>query len=152
RDPVSDVLGAIDTLNPLGKPIIPVGQAYDPSIDGAAYPVPTAGDLTRFMNAALSKGVAGLSFWSWDAASTDQWSAIAAFHGFDLGTPTGSPGVAAGRVAAIQRALKNTGHYVPVDGRLGPGTKEAIAAFQASKGLAPTGDPDAATVTAFTKP
>jgi N-acetyl-anhydromuramyl-L-alanine amidase AmpD len=153
RDPVSDVLGAIDTLTPLGKPILPVGQAYDPSMDGQAYPNPTAGDLTRFMNAALSRNVASVSFWSWDAANQDQWSAIASFRGFDLGTiSAASPAAASGQVAAIQRALKNVGRDVPVDGHLGPTTHDALAEFQRAKGLTPTGQADAGTVAALTKP
>jgi hypothetical protein len=151
RDPVSDVLGAIDALAGFGKPIIPVGQAYDPSLDGQAYPNPTAGDLTRFMNAALSRGVAGLSFWSWDAASYDQWSAVGSFHGLDLAT-IGTGSQSSGKVAAIQRALKNAGRAVPVDGRFGAATHDAIAAFQRSTGLTPTGQADVSTIAALTKP
>ena len=36
----------------------------------------------------------------------------------------------------IQRALKNTGFYEgPIDGKIGPKTKEAIVKFQRAKGL-----------------
>lgn len=43
-------------------------------------------------------------------------------------------------VRQIQRALKNAGFYKgPVDGKMGPNTKEAIKAFQKAHGLRPDG-------------
>ncbi len=50
----------------------------------------------------------------------------------------GSPGVLSPR--QIQVALKNGGYYNgPIDGKLGPQTREAIKAFQKSRGLNPDG-------------
>lgn len=60
--------------------------------------------------------------------------------------PTASPEIAAKQVMVsrekqdrnrdIQRALKRTGFYSgSIDGKIGPKTKEAIKAFQKSKGL-----------------
>lgn len=42
--------------------------------------------------------------------------------------------------AQIQQALKNAGYYQgPIDGKIGPGTREAIKKFQADQGLTADG-------------
>lgn len=52
--------------------------------------------------------------------------------------------------AAVQSALKVTGHYTgPVDGIYGPSTTDAVAKFQSEKGLPATGYVDRATATAL---
>ncbi len=52
----------------------------------------------------------------------------------------------------IQLALKTAGFYTgPVDGKLGPQTKEAVVAFQQSKGLTPDGRVGTKTATALAR-
>lgn len=79
RDPAADVQGAIANLAFLGKPIIPVGQAYDMAQDGApsiAHGAPSKAAITKFIDAAAGHGATGVSFWVWDTATPDHWAAI----------------------------------------------------------------------------
>jgi hypothetical protein len=152
RDPGADVAGAIATLAPLGKPVLPVGQAYDPGIDGShAWPAPSTADLHRFMRTAGDLGVASYSFWSWDTANADQWRAIAESDVIDVQplAPNAEPG---GRVAALQRVLKGLGRPVAVDGTFGSATLAALQDLQRQLGVPVTGVLDAATVQALQRP
>jgi hypothetical protein len=76
RQPHTDVIGAMDELAKLGKPIFPVGQAYDGRPEGGRPGVPPPEELQGFMKAALDKGATGVSFWSWQAANGPAWTAI----------------------------------------------------------------------------
>ena len=79
RDPAADVQGAIANLAFLGKPVIPVGQAYDMAQDGApriAHGAPSKQAVARFIDAAAGHGAKGVSFWVWDTATADHWAAI----------------------------------------------------------------------------
>ena len=77
---------AIETLRPLGKPILPVGQAYDPAIDGSE-PVgpPSAEQIDSFIRTAAAQGASGVSFWVWSTATRDHWTAIARSKEFASG-------------------------------------------------------------------
>lgn len=88
RDPVAEVTAAIDALAPFGKPIIPIGQAYDAAIDGGPPGAPSKDALVRFMAAAADKGAKGVSFWVWSHATADHWAAIAEAHSFDVMVPS----------------------------------------------------------------
>lgn len=51
-------------------------------------------------------------------------------------TPSGSTSVISMTNTNIQRALKNAGYYTgPIDGKLGPQSRDAMKKFQADKGL-----------------
>ena len=76
RQPDTDVIGAMDELAKFGKPIFPVGQAYDGKPEGGRAGVPPPEELLSFMRSALDKGATGVSFWSWQAANGAAWSAI----------------------------------------------------------------------------
>lgn len=76
REPGSDVAGAIRDLSPLGKPIFPVGQAYDGQAEGGRPGVPPPAELNRFMQVAAEHGATGVSFWSWQAADQAAWDTI----------------------------------------------------------------------------
>lgn len=86
-DPVADVVKSIDALAPLGKPILPIGQAYDGAVDGWPGGAPSKDAIARFIAAASSKGVRGLSFWVWHHATADQWAAITEARQFDPPPP-----------------------------------------------------------------
>jgi hypothetical protein len=78
RDPATDVAGTLQALKGLGKPMIPVGQAYDPAIDGnPQYPVPGRAQIEAFIRTAVAHGVTGVSFWSWSTATAEHWQTIA---------------------------------------------------------------------------
>ncbi len=76
RQPDTDVVGAMDELAKFGKPVFPVGQAYDGRAEGGRAGVPPPEELQRFMRTSLEKGATGVSFWSWQAANGTAWAAI----------------------------------------------------------------------------
>ncbi len=76
RQPDTDVAGALRDLASFGKPILPVGQAYDGSAEGGRKGVPPPDELLRFMSSAKANGAASVSFWSWQHANDAAWSAI----------------------------------------------------------------------------
>ena len=149
RDPATDVAGAIAALAPLGKPILPIGQAYDGGAEGGPKGDPPKSALVAFMNTAMAKGAVGVSFWVWNHATPDQWSAIDEASTWELPTGRAANGPAA---VYLQRVLGVLGRPVAQDGLIGPATKAAIAAVQQSLGLPGTGKLDAATVRLITGP
>src|SRR6266513_340445 len=149
RDPATDVAGAIAALAPLGKPILPIGQAYNGGAEGGPNIDPPKDALVAFMNTAFAKGAVGVSFWVWNHATPQQWSAIDEATAWELPTGRAANGAAA---VFLQRVLGLLGQPVAQDGRLGPATRAAIAAVQGDLGLPQTGKLDAATVRSITGP
>ncbi len=76
REPDSDTAGALQDLAPLGKPVFPVGQAYDGGPEGGRPGLPTDDELRRFIWASSFYGGQGVSFWSWQAADQREWDTI----------------------------------------------------------------------------
>jgi hypothetical protein len=76
REPGTDVAGAVADLRPLGKPIFPIGQAYDGAPEGGRAGVPPRAELQRFMEVAYDRGASGVSFWSWQAANAEAFDSI----------------------------------------------------------------------------
>ncbi len=98
RQPDTDVAGALRELAKFGKPVYPVGQAYDGSPEGGRKGVPPPEELFRFMRFAQNNGAAGVSFWSWQAANQPAWNAVRDALEF---RPPGSAPVAGPTVAAM---------------------------------------------------
>jgi hypothetical protein len=149
RDPATDVAGAIAALAPLGKPILPVGQAYNGGAEGGPDRDPPKEQIVAFLNTAMAKGALGVSFWVWNHATADQWSAIGGAKAWELSTGRAANGAAA---VYLQRVLGLFGQPVAQDGMIGPATRAAIAAVQQSLGLPATGHLDALTVLGLTGP
>jgi hypothetical protein len=149
RDPATDVAGAIDYLAQFNKPIIPVGQAYNGGPEGGPDRDPPKEQLVAFMNTAMAKGAVGVSFWVWNHATAEQWSAIHDAHPGELPIGRAPTGAAA---VFLQRVLTVLGHPVAQDGKLGPSTTAAIANVQRTFGLPATGKLDAATARSITGP
>ncbi len=57
RDPVAEVEQAVTDLAVLGKPVMPVGQAYDAGPEGGPPGPPPKEHLVRFIQAAQTRGV-----------------------------------------------------------------------------------------------
>lgn len=146
RDPGADVACNVDRLVPLGRPVLPIGQAYDPAIDnpGLVGLVPGYDHLTTFMRVAAEHGAAGVSFWAWHTATADMWRAVGDAPWYSLG-PMAPGGAAPHQVAVLQRLLNTYGYAVAVDGRYGAVTVGALAQLQADLGLPATGALDKAT-------
>jgi peptidoglycan hydrolase-like protein with peptidoglycan-binding domain len=149
RDPATDVAGAIDYLARFNKPILPVGQAYNGGPEGGPDRDPPKEQLVAFMNTAMAKGALGVSFWVWNHATPEQWSAIDDATSWELPIGRAATGAAA---VFLQRVLSLLGHPVAQDGRLGPATQAAIANVQRTFGLPATGKLDAATARSITGP
>jgi len=155
RDPGADVAGAIAALSGLGKPILPVGQAYDMAQDGAsgsAAGPPSKQEIERFIHTATQHGALGVSFWVWDTADANHWAAIAESDQLDLAAAAESPAPPKPKVEYLQRVLNGLGHATPVDGTVGPATTSAISELQRREGLSPSGKLDRETVDALLKP
>jgi hypothetical protein len=69
---------AMDYLAGFGKPILPVGQAYDGSYEGGPPGTPTPEDVSTFITTSEAHGASGVSFWSWQHATDDTWNTIEA--------------------------------------------------------------------------
>ena len=147
RDPATDVAGAIDALAPLGKPILPVGQAYNGGDEGGPDRDPPPEQINAFMTTAMNKGAVGVWCWGWNHATPQQWSVITQATAWVMPTPHTAPAT-----LYLQRVLGILGQPVALDGQLGPATRAAIAAVQSGLGLPATGHLDAATARLITGP
>ena len=127
-----------------GRPILPLGQVY-------LNPKPRA--IRRFRSLALSHGMQGVSWWSWQSAGKRQWKAVG-------GTVAPVPGylpynsypyLRAGSkgdiVAWAQQLLAGGGFSTPISGYFQGPTQAAVFSFQASRGPPQTGAIDVATWT-----
>lgn len=85
RQPGTDVAGAINDLRPLGKPLFPIGQAYDGGPEGGRPGVPPPAELMQFMQVAQDGGVTGVSFWDWQEANQQAFDTIHAAPEFRSG-------------------------------------------------------------------
>lgn len=92
REAGSDVAGAIDNLSRFGKPLFPIGQAYDGGPEGGRPGVPSRAELLRFMDVAHTDGAAGVSFWVWQEADLEAWDAIRDAPQFRTVAPTTAGG------------------------------------------------------------
>ncbi|CAN5711995.1 hypothetical protein BH24ACT3_BH24ACT3_03500 [soil metagenome] len=78
RQPDADVAGALQWLSRYGKPILPIGQAYDGAPEGGRPGPPPADEIRRFLSTAQQHGASAVSFWSWQHASQEIWDTYAA--------------------------------------------------------------------------
>jgi Putative peptidoglycan binding domain len=124
-----------------GVPIAPLGQAYGGT---------TAADIARFRQIWTAYGVLGMSWWSWQAASDTNWSAIAAAPPApvalaDPGWPALQLKAKGDEVVWLQQHLSSADPTVPIDGVFGSQTDQALRSFQLAQALPATGVTDAAT-------
>ncbi|MEY2468589.1 MAG: putative peptidoglycan binding domain, partial [Actinomycetota bacterium] len=138
NDPVHAVNLAFDRLAPLGKPIMPIGQAYDGFAEGGPAGVPSAATIERFLQQAVVRGATGASFWSWQHADAQAWSAIAASGAFRLPAQAVET-LRPDQIRAFQVLLTSLGFAVPATGLWGPESIAAVTAFQSAARLKVTG-------------
>jgi hypothetical protein len=143
-----DPAEAVDTmwarLGPLGKPIMPVGQAYDGASEGGPPGIPSPAMLQRFMDSAAAHGATGVSFWSWQHANDPVWTTLANSLQFKLPTAPAET-FRVDQIRAYQVLLSSLGFAVPATGTWGPDTDSALRAFQTAAHLPVTGVVDSAT-------
>ena len=122
-------------------PIAPIGQSYA---------APPAADVRRFRAIWDGYGAGGMSWWSWQASSGATWAVLsepapAPVILPDPGWPALRTGSSGDQVIWLQQHLASADPSVALDGRFSLGTTAALKTFQAGRGLAPTGETDAAT-------
>ncbi len=151
RQPDSDVVNDVTFLLPFGKPVIPVGQAYDGAPEGGRPGPPPPEEIARFLAAAEASGAVGASFWSWQHANQPIWDAIAAAPQFRWEAL--APGeLRPEQVRALQTQLTSLGHLVAATGVWDDVTSEALRAYQGRALLPRTGVLDAATLDVLLRP
>ncbi|HEV2766683.1 MAG TPA: peptidoglycan-binding domain-containing protein [Acidimicrobiales bacterium] len=151
RQPDSDVVNDVTFLLPFGKPVIPVGQAYDGAPEGGRPGPPPPDEIARFLAAAEASGAVGASFWSWQHASQPIWDTIAAAPQFRWEAL--APGeLRLEQVRALQAQLTSLGHPVAATGSWDDLTSEALRAYQGRALLPQSGVLDPATLDVLLRP
>ena len=124
-----------------GRPIFPLGQLYDN---------PPTRDIRRFRALSEGYGATGVSWWSWQSASSSGWTAIAPPSPAPIVPPSpGYPLLKSGSKGDVvlwaQEHLMSAGQPVSPSGTYGSATVNAVKSFQSANGLPVTGQVDAAT-------
>ncbi len=140
RDPVAEVTAAIADLAPFGKPVLPIGQAYDGGPEGGPPGKPAKEAVVRFMDAAVANGALGVSFWAFHDLTAEHWAAVGEATAWDLPADA-----AAGDATGYLRRVLAVAGYPITGGPAGPATTTALTAAQHGFGLPATGTLDRAT-------
>jgi Putative peptidoglycan binding domain len=127
-----------------GRPIVPVGQAFGR---------PAPGAIARFRALTVAYGAPGISWWDWAwAAQSALWGPLSAllhapphFRGPDESWPVLAWGSRGDPVVWLQEHLARDYPSQGITGLFAGQTRADLAAFQARRGLDPTGRTDAAT-------
>ena len=128
REPGDDLARTMEFLATFGKPVMPVGQAYDGAPEGGPAGVPSRAQIIRFMQVAEERGALGVSFWSWQHADQEAWDAIRDAAEFTMLTGAGDWPIST--VRAYQGLLNSLGFVAPVSGVWDRETAAAVGAFQ----------------------
>ena len=80
-DPGSDAVQDVARLRTL-RPVHVIGQAFNFAGTGGRTESPSAAEIAEFLNASRSAGAVGASFWVWQEATTDEWSALTGYSWF----------------------------------------------------------------------
>jgi hypothetical protein len=124
-----------------GRRIFPLGQLYN---------APSTSDISRFRSLSTGYGASGVSWWSWQSASSAGWGAIAPPDPAPIvPTPAGYPLLKSGSkgdvVVWAQQHLITAGQPVSASGTYDAATVNGVSSFQAAHALPVTGQVDAAT-------
>jgi hypothetical protein len=87
RDPATVVSQTMLRLRQFRKPVLPIGQAYDPRIDVPTlrWGAPSRGQVAAFLGTARRLGAPSASLWVWQFAKLDHWRALQAARGLYVG-------------------------------------------------------------------
>ncbi|HVE93705.1 MAG TPA: peptidoglycan-binding domain-containing protein [Acidimicrobiales bacterium] len=141
RDPLSTTTMAMQVLGQLGKPVIPIGQAYDGFAEGGPPGVPDRGEIHQFFETAAAHGAPGVSFWSWQHANDEAWQAITDAALFQLPAEPEAQ-FRADQVRAYQVLLSTLGFHAPMTSVWDQQTVGALATFQRAARIPATGKLD----------
>lgn len=150
RQPDTDIVGTLRYLAQFGKPVVPIGQAYDGRFEGGRKGTPPRSEILRFMAAAEAYGATGVSFWSWQHADRKVWRAIRDAPQFTV--PARVEHLRPPQIRALQVLLSSLGYPAPATGAWDGITAQALRTFQNDRGLVPTGSLDRQTRAALLQP
>ena len=124
-----------------GRQIFPLGQLYDN---------PSTSDVQRFRALSEGYGAPGVSWWSWQSASSAGWSAIAPPDPAPIAPlPPGYPLLKSGSKGDVvlwaQEHLMSAGQPVSPTGTFDSATINGVKSFQAANALPVTGQVDNST-------
>ena len=120
------------------RAIYPLGQTYEN---------PPIRQIKRFRRMAISYGLHGVSWWSWQETNKREWRAlgrrihtgVAGVHRSGRDYPVLSKGSRGDLVVWAQEHLRGAGQSVHVTGYFGSRTRRAVKRFQRSKALTEDG-------------
>lgn len=78
-DPSATTQAAIDYLSRWGKPVAPIGQMYDMAPEGGPKGNPSTVETYAFMRTSKQSSAIGISFWSWQDATSREWHTLREF-------------------------------------------------------------------------
>jgi len=78
-DPGTAAQSAIQRLSTL-RPVHVIGQAFNMSDVGGRTVAPTGSEITEFLTQSRKDGALGASFWVWQTATNEEWSALSAYR------------------------------------------------------------------------
>lgn len=151
RQPDTDVVNDVNFLSSFGKPVIPIGQAYDGAPEGGRAGPPPPDEIRRFLAAAQQVGAAGASFWSWQHANQAIWDTLQAAPEFRWEAKPPSE-LRPDQVRSLQAQLTSLGYSVPASGTWDGVTTDALRAYQERAGLPRSGVLDASTLAVLIEP
>ena len=151
RQPETDVVNDVNFLSGFGKPVIPIGQAYDGGPEGGRPGSPPPEEIQRFLAGAQQVGAAGTSFWSWQHANQAIWDTLQAAPEFRWEARSPAE-LRPDQIRGLQAQLTSLGHAVPVSGTWDDLTTGALRAYQEEAGLGRTGILDESTLAVIMKP
>lgn len=134
-----------------GKPVIPVGQAYDGGPEGGRPGPPPPDEINRFLVASEQAGAVGASFWSWQHADQLIWDTIQAAPEFRW-DPKPVAEMRPSDIRSLQALLAQFGYSLTPSGTWDEATTIAVSAFQQVHSITPTGTLDPATIAALLMP
>ncbi len=118
------------------RPIFPLGQV-------SSSPPPA--EIRRFRQLSRVYGASGLSWWDWQEATPQSWSALAqpvgtiADYGRTATLATLGRGAQGDLVVWAQEHLRSAGQSLDIDGAYGPATTAAVMKFQRAHALPAVG-------------
>jgi len=78
-EPGAAVAEAVSRLARFGRPVHPVGQAYDMTDEGGRPGLPTGREVWRFLDVARRYGALGASLYTWHTVNAEELRAVGAY-------------------------------------------------------------------------
>ena len=141
-EPGADIARADANLAGQNLAMIPIGQAYNGAENGVPGS-PSGAAISRFLQVAEQTGAVGVSFWSWQDTTPEEWDAIRTAPQFSL--PTAPAPMTPGQIRTWQVLLTSLGFPAWPTGVWDQSSVTAVSNYQRAANLPVTGVVDDAT-------